>query len=173
MSVAYLAGRLLGWVLAAVLMVMLLAAALAVPAAVVFAMYEAFPRKEIEPRPGEGWLDTVFANQYVIFSARVVLIGLALVLLFGAIYIAVSIFYRIYRREFLHKAGPFEAAIAATADRDLAQVGDVYQEALNEAWEANEELERRLAAALEAMEEGGVPLPVEFEDHPGDENNEP
>lgn len=153
--------NLFGYVVGMVLVLVCFAIALAVPVALVYAMYEAFPRQEIEPRPGEGWLDTVFANRFVIFSARVVLIGLALVLLIGAIYLSVSIFYRIYRKEFLHKAGPFEAAVRAATDRDLEGIGETYQSLLADAWAENEDLERRLAVALEVIAEHDLPLPEE------------
>jgi hypothetical protein len=149
-------GRVLGYAIAGVFIVILFCAVLAVPAAVVFAGYKAFPKKKIEPQPGEGWLDTIFANQYVIFSARLVLIGLALVLLFGAVYMAVSIFYRMFRREFLHKVGWFEADVAKAADRELEQVGSAYQEMLNDAWTQNEELEARFGGALEALEQASA-----------------
>jgi hypothetical protein len=79
------------------------AMALALPSGVVFAFYKAFPDRKIEPRPGAGWLDMIFANQYVVFSARVVLISVAVVLVLGALFVAVSIVYRMYRREFVHK----------------------------------------------------------------------
>src|SRR5436305_5037130 len=36
------------------------AMALALPSGVVFAFYKAFPDRKIEPRPGAGWLNTIF-----------------------------------------------------------------------------------------------------------------
>jgi hypothetical protein len=143
-----LIGMILGVAFAIMFGAVVLAAVLAVPAALIFGMYKAFPDEKIEPKAGAGWLDTIFANQYVVFSARVVLLSLGLVLLIGGLFIVVSVIYRMYRKEFLHKIGPFEVSVAATADRDLGEIDQMYQELLSEAWQQNEELEGRLNAAL-------------------------
>jgi hypothetical protein len=125
--------------------------ALSIVAGLAWAIYKAFP-DPIPQKTNAGWVDLIFSNQYVVFSARIVLISLALVLLIGGVYITMSMFVRIYRREWLHKAGPFEAKVAERVDEDLETVDDTYQEMLNEAWGENVELARRLEESLADLE---------------------
>jgi len=129
-----------------------LAVVLALPAAIVFAFYEAFPDQKIEPRPGEGWLDTIFANEYVVFSVRVVLISLALLLVLGAIFVGVSILYRMYRREFVHKLGWVEVSVAPMDSREAGTL-EMYQRLLRDAWARAETMEERLVTTAASLEE--------------------
>jgi hypothetical protein len=131
---------------------MLAGVALSIPTALGWAIYRAFP-DEIPQKTNAGWIDLIFSNQYVVFAARIVLIALALVLLIGGVYLTMSMFVRIARQEWLHKAGPFEAKVVDRADEQLEDVDVAYQEMLAEAWGENEELEGRLETALEDLEE--------------------
>lgn len=130
-----------------------LAVVLALPAAIVFAFYKAFPDEKIEPRPGEGWLDTIFANAYVVFSVRVVLISLALLLVLGAIFVGVSIVYRMYRREFVHKLGWVEVSAAAAPTRNVGASEDAYQRLLADAWVRAEAMDGLLVSTAAFLEE--------------------
>lgn len=129
-----------------------LAVALALPAGVVFAFYEAFPDEKIEPRPGAGWLDTIFANEYVVFSVRVVLISLAVVLVLGAIFVGVSIVYRMYRREFVHKLGWVEVSVMPTATEDAGALDEMNQRLLRDAWASVEAMDGLLASTAGSLE---------------------
>jgi hypothetical protein len=144
-------GQAIAYLLAIPFMVLLLALALSVPAGVIYAIVRAFP-DEVPQQNDSGWLDLILSNQYVVFAARIILILLVPVLVFAGVYISVSIFVRMYKREWLHKAGPFEAAIAWQAERDLQGVEEAYSQMLGEAWEQNEELSARLEAALRELE---------------------
>lgn len=127
-------------------------AALAIPAGVAFFIYKAYPG-DLPAQADPGWLDIIFANRFVVYAGRIVLIGLALLLLVAAIYIATSMFVRMYRREWLHKAGPFEADVVRRADEGLEDVGDAYRGVLEDAWSENEELAQRLEGALRDLED--------------------
>jgi hypothetical protein len=129
------------------------AIALALPSGVVFAFYKTFPDEKIEPRPGAGWLDTIFANQYVVFSVRVELISIAVVLVLGALFVAVSIVYRMVRHEFVHKLGWVEVSVPASAERDFREVDEFYRRVVMDAWERNEEMAGRLGRAVVKLAE--------------------
>ncbi len=143
----------ISFALAFAFVAVLLAVTLAVPTAVSFAVFEAFPRHAIEPRAGQGWLDVIFANRYIVFSGRVFLISLTVVLIVGGLYVTASVLYRIYRQEFLYKVGWFEADVVKMTDRELAEIRASYDSALNDAWEHGEEVEARLTATAQALEE--------------------
>jgi hypothetical protein len=130
----------------------LAAVALSVPVAVVYAIIKAYPG-DVATKANPSWLDLVFENTYVVYSARIVLISFALVLLFGGVYIALSIAVRTYRREWLHKIGWFEASLAKGAEHDLGEIEKAYQEALDGAWATSEDLANRLEEALYTIEE--------------------
>ena len=81
------------------------------------------------------------------FSVRVVLISIAIVLVLGAVFVAVSIVYRMVRREFVHKLGWVEVSVPATAERDFGEVDEFYRRVVMDAWERNEEMAGRLERA--------------------------
>lgn len=56
--------------------------------------------------------DTIFASPVVIAAARVVILSAAAVLLFGGLYIAISILHRMRHGQWLRRAGPFGAHLA-------------------------------------------------------------
>lgn len=145
--------RLIAILLGIVVVATLAGVVLAVPAAVVYFIYKAKPSGEVTKKQDAGWLDTIFTNDYVVWSARIVLISVALVLLFLGLYISFSIFVRIYRREWLRRAGGFEPAIDERADRDLETAEREYDEILASAWQENEKLERQLLEAAETIED--------------------
>ena len=89
----------------------------------------------------------------MVFSVRVVLISLALVLVLGAIFVGVSIFYRMYRREFIYKLGWVEVSVAATAARDARAVEERYQRMLSEARERVVQMEARAERAAASLDE--------------------
>lgn len=138
-------------VVALVMVVIMASVAAAIPVALVYAIYKAFPQ-HIDQKTNAGWVDLIVSNQYVVFAVRIVILSLALVLLFAGVYITISILMRIYRREWLHKAGPFEAEIS---DDDLREVQEKYDQALSGAWEQNEDLSKRLAETIQELEAAG------------------
>ncbi len=104
-------------------------------------------------------LDTIFASAFVVGAARVVLLSAAIVLLFGGIYIAASTVHRMRHRQWLYRAGPFEAHLPSEAKEEIGDVGDLLRFCA-EAAEENERLivllaERdQLIEVLERQEEG-------------------
>jgi hypothetical protein len=144
-------GEVIGYLLAVPFMVFLAALALSVPAAVVYAIVQAFP-DDVPQKNDAGWIELIMSNQFVVFAARIVLILLVPVLVFGGVYLTVSIFVRMFRKEWLHKAGPFEAAVAKRAEKDLQAVEETYAQMLDDAWTQNEDLGGRLELALGELE---------------------
>ena len=126
---------------------------LAVPAALIYSIYKAFPHDPIQAKPNASWLDLIFSNQYVVFAARIVLISLALVLLFAGIYISTSIFMRMYRKEWLKKAGGLEAAITERAADQVDESREEYEAVINDLMRENEELTNLLEQATSQLEE--------------------
>jgi hypothetical protein len=145
-------GQIIGSLFAIPFIAAIVAITLAVPAGFAFAIYEAFPRHEVAQKKNPGWIDLVFENRYIVFSARIVLLALALVLLFGGVYLAASIAVRTYRKEWLRRAGPFEPDVAARVDQQLGMFDDETFAVLQQAWAENEDLERRLESALAELE---------------------
>lgn len=138
-------------VVALVMVVIMASVAAAIPVALVYAIYKAFPQ-HIDQKTNAGWVDLIVSNQYVVFAIRIVVISLALVLLFAGVYITISILMRTWRREWLHKAGPFEAELAERAADDLGEIGDDYGQVLADAWKQNEDLSQRLSERIEELE---------------------
>jgi hypothetical protein len=106
---------------------------------------------DIHEKKDPGFLDNVFANGVVIAAARIVLISAAAVLLFGGLYIVISVLVRMRRGHWLRRAGPFESEIAEDVAKGLDQADDVIQW-WSDALEENEELERKLVERDEAIE---------------------
>lgn len=144
--------RALGLLVALVFVLSAIAVVLSIPAGFGFAVYKAYPRGPLPVQKNPSWLDTVFENTYVIFAARIVLLALALVLLFGGIYVAASTAVRMWRREWLRRLGPFEPDIAARVEREVGTFEDETESVLRDAWEQNEALEGRLEAVLQELE---------------------
>jgi hypothetical protein len=96
-------GQILAVIVAVVVFAVFLGLLLSIPAALIFAIYKAFP-DEIAQSNDSGWVELIVFNQYVVFAIRIVLISLALVLLFAGVYVTVSILMRMWRREWLHFA---------------------------------------------------------------------
>jgi hypothetical protein len=118
-----------------------IALVIAIPVVGVWALIEMFPA-DVPRKEDPGYVDVVFQNRVVVFAARLVVFSAALVLLLGAIYMAASTIVRIKRGQWLRRAGPFESELSE-AQQGLSEVAALLDE-LNEAWEANEDLSRRL-----------------------------
>src|SRR4051794_11400878 len=79
----------------------------AVPVGLVIAILRSFPHN-LSVKANPGWVHVIFANVWVVFAARIVLISLGFVLLLFGISPALSIGVRVRRGEWLRKVGPFE-----------------------------------------------------------------
>lgn len=103
-----------------------------------------------EPRE-PTFLDSIFANAAVIGAARIVLLSLAIVLLFGSIYVAASSVVRIRRGQWLRRAGPFESHLDEAKEEldELDPLLDLYTDSVEE----NAELATRLAERDQQLEE--------------------
>jgi hypothetical protein len=105
---------------------------------------------DVPRRSDPGYLDVVFENGLVVLAARLVVLGAALVLLLGAVYVAASMVVRVRRGEWLRRAGPFEAELLGPREvlgHDLSSLLD----ALERAWRANDQLQRRLKGRDEEL----------------------
>lgn len=100
----------------------------------------------VRTKSNPGYVDVVFENRLVVFSARLVVVGAAFVLLLGGVYVAASTIVRVRRGQWLRRVGPFEAEVGV--ERSFTDVGSLLDE-LEQAWRANEELERRLRVRAE------------------------
>jgi hypothetical protein len=79
--------------------------------------------------------ETIFASPVTIVAARVVVLSAAAVLLFGGLYIAASILYRMRHGQWLQRAGPFEAHLAEEGEGRAEERGalrELYTEAVKE-----------------------------------------
>lgn len=64
---------------------------------------------DVPEKDDPNFIDLIFSNVVVIAAARVLLLVAAVVLLIALVYIAASAVARLSRREWLRRAGPFEA----------------------------------------------------------------
>ncbi len=99
-----------------------------------------------------GVWDTIFASPVVVAAARVVVLSAAAVLLFGGLYIAVSILYRMRHGQWLHRAGPFEAHLTEEAEDGLEDEGPLL-ERCTAAVEENAILRAKLAEGDRQLKE--------------------
>jgi hypothetical protein len=129
----------------------------------VFLFFKALEPDQVPEQRNPNFIDTIFASPAVIAAARIVLLSAAVVLLFGALYIAVSVVVRMRRRQWLRRAGPFESHLADEAQDELDAIDPIF-ELYAEALEENEELARRLSERDEALEEvqGDLELVLEY-----------
>lgn len=98
-----------------------------------------FP-EDIPARRDPELLYAIFANKAVLVAARIVLLSAAVVLLFGGLYIAVSVVIRMKKKQWLQRFGPFEANIAE-AEENLEEIDPILDDYI-EALDTNEQLER-------------------------------
>lgn len=99
-----------------------------------------------------SFIDAIFANVVVIAAARALLLVTAVVLLIALLYIASSVVARLYRREWLRKAGPFEPAVNQVDER-LQEAGDFAVDLSEETAKEKEELLSMIEDRDEAIRE--------------------
>ena len=87
-------------------------------------------------------LDVIFHNRPVIWAARLLLVSAAFVLAVGGAFIVSSTVVRMRNGDWLKRAGPFE--IAETALSDLRDQVYLWQSALLDSQDENEELRSQL-----------------------------
>lgn len=103
------------------------------------------------------FIDNVFDNRGVIWAARLLLVSAAAVLVFGGVFIVVSIGIRMKKGEWLRRAGPFEISETAVSEiegqvnfwRTAAVVGEEEVAELTEQMDESDELIEGLHASLE------------------------
>jgi hypothetical protein len=148
-------GRRVGVVIGgAVVMVFVLAALALVVGALIFLVYATLHLlpDEVPAKANPDWLDLVFANRYVIFSVRLVLLAFSFILLFGGLYVVGSMIFRMTKGQWLHRAGWFEAEVEDVEGQLERATAPLYQ-SLQEAWGTNEDLANRLEAASQQIQE--------------------
>jgi exonuclease VII small subunit len=121
----------------------------------VFFFFRYIEPDHVTQKQNPNFIDNIFADPVVIAAARIVLLSVAIVLLFGSIYVAASSVVRIKRGQWLRRAGPFEANLAEAeeAEEELESVEDMLLDLYSDAIEENEELSERLQERDEQMEQ--------------------
>lgn len=102
-----------------------------------------------------GFVDVIFANRLVVAAARVVLLGTALVALAAGVYLFGSVAYRLFRGEWLRRAGPFEPEVL---EQKLEQPEDYFDEwmaAMDREQDLQDRLEERDADIEKLLAERG------------------
>jgi hypothetical protein len=107
------------------------------------------------------FIDTIFDNRAVLWTARLLLVSAAVVLAFGGFFIVISIGMRMKKGEWLRRAGPFEISEATlsemTGQRDRWRIAALLEHEkvveLTERLEKSDELiaELRTAYASRSM----------------------
>lgn len=144
------AGQIIGWFLALPFFILALAVLLGVIAGVFYGLFDAFPT-DIPVKEDPGYLDTIFANRFVIWASRVALMISALAIVGLGLFIVASIIVRIRRRQWLRKGGPFEVEEPANIEEGFENVDELI-DSLNEAIETNSLLGERLEETSEELE---------------------
>lgn len=120
-------------------------------------LYRIYPT-DLAEKQSPGFVDNIFANNLVVFAARLVLFSIALVLAVAAAYTIWSIIQWTRAGRLLTKAGPFEVgqeaihALRAQAEfwQEAAERRDDEMEALRKSLAENDQLMRTLAELAEA-----------------------
>lgn len=103
-----------------------------------------------------GFIDTIFDNRGVIWTARLLLVSAAVVLAFGGFFIVISIGMRLKNGEWLRRAGPFEISETTLSEmedqrdrwRMVALLEHEKVDELTERLESSDELIAQLRTAL-------------------------
>jgi hypothetical protein len=96
------------------------------------------------------FIDTVFDNRGVLWTARLLLISAAVVLAFGGFFIVVSIGTRMKNNEWLRRAGPFEVSEIAVSE--IEEEAEYWLNAVLVGQEEVAELTERLKESDELIE---------------------
>lgn len=104
------------------------------------------------PKPSDpSFIDSIFANRFVIFTARLLLLAGAIVAAFAATYVMSSIVVRMRRGQWLRRTGPFEVSEEAVAS--LSDEIDLWKGLAQDAEEEIEALKERLRDTEEVAEQ--------------------
>jgi hypothetical protein len=85
-------------------------AALAALAAGVILVIKVLPG-HVTVKNNPGYLDNVFGNRWIVWAARVALLGFGVVAAFTSLYVCASIIMRMVKGHWLRSAGPFQAEV--------------------------------------------------------------
>jgi len=96
------------------------------------------------------FIETIFDNRAVLWTARLLLVSAAVVLAFGGFFIVISIGMRLRNEEWLRRAGPFE--ISETTMREIEGQLDRWHTAAVVGQEEVADLTERLEKADELIE---------------------
>jgi hypothetical protein len=129
------AGEIVGKYVAVPLLVVLI---LALPAVVVLAIIFSYPSE----LPDRGFLDSIFANEVVLWVARLVVLFAGAVLVLGGTYLIVSIGSWIKNSQWLTKLGPLE--VSQKAVDEIREEAEVWRSLLDSAEEEIDQLKERL-----------------------------
>lgn len=98
-----------------------------------------------------NFIDTVFDNRALLWTARLILVSAAVVLAFGGIFIVISIGMRLKNKEWLRRAGPFE--ISETTMKEIEGQLERWHSAALIGQEEVADLTERLERADELIEQ--------------------
>jgi hypothetical protein len=121
-----------------------------------FLMKGLFPA-DLPQADDPDFVDAIFSNRAVIWTARLLLVSAAVVLVVGGVFIVASIVFRMKAGDWLKRAGPFEVSEAEVAElkdqielwRRTALDGQRETVETKELLEASDELIERLQLTLD------------------------
>lgn len=146
-------GRVIGQLIGGIVVLFLVLAAFAIivatPAAFTYIVWKSDPGT-ITPSADAGYLDLIFSNRWVVWSARLMLYVAAFALLMLGIYIVASIVTRIKNRQWLRSAGGFHADVGQL-QADLSYVDDLL-ELVDEAQTEKDQLADKLGMITDELE---------------------
>src|SRR3954447_25407390 len=107
------------------------------------------------------FIDTIFDNRAVLWTARLLLVSAAVVLAFGGLFIVISIGMRLKNGEWLRRAGPFEISETTlsemTGQRDRWRIAALLeQESVAELTERLEKSDELIAQLRTAYASGSM-----------------
>lgn len=136
-NTAHGAGRAMGFLVVA-----------AFVAGVVVVVYRLYPTGHPLPK-NPNFIDAIFANNLVLFAARLVLLSAAGVLAVASVFIVISFWKRGKAGHWMSRFGPFETQ----AVEDLQGALEFWQNAWQEANDTRQALEQRIQESDETMGE--------------------
>jgi hypothetical protein len=104
---------------------------------------------DVEPQEGVGYIELVVSERWVVWALRLMLFALVGTLLFVALFVIGSIVVRASKGQWLRSAGGFHAD---TAERELREGQQLYDELLSEAQSEKDELVDQLAMTVNELE---------------------
>lgn len=104
---------------------------------------------EVRPQEGVGYIELIVAERWVVWAVRLMLFAVVGTLLFVALFVVGSIVVRASKGQWLRSAGGFHAD---TAEKDLREGQEIYDDLLTEAQGEKDELVEQLVTTVNELE---------------------